>query len=350
MTSQPPFFVVGSERSGSTLFSLMLEHHPRLALVKGGEFDRAVALVGDDGTRPTSAELIAFAETDFEFYMTGERIDPDETHDENVRRWLEEARTRQEAEQVGGVVHKKYGRLPFVFPDARYIHLLRDGRDVTMSCIKKGWGHDVWHAADVWIEAETQWDVLCMRVDPDHTLEVRYEALVADTAGELDRVCGFLGIETRVDDMLSYPETTAYELPHPVMSEAWSTWPDEVVRLAEGRLGDALRDRGYELSGLEPRRPSQAELQLIRLRGRLSGMQARFGEYGLVTTTADTVGRRLRVQPLSDWATRRINETTGDNLTHTSAGVLEARSQQPGNASPENTSPENTGPETEVEA
>ena len=48
-----PVFLVGSERSGTTLLRLMLDHHPRLAFEH--EIDYVVDRVGEDGTFPDVA-------------------------------------------------------------------------------------------------------------------------------------------------------------------------------------------------------------------------------------------------------------------------------------------------------
>ena len=45
-----PTFLVGAERSGTTLLRLMLDHHPQVAFLH--EFEFAVDCVGDDGTCP----------------------------------------------------------------------------------------------------------------------------------------------------------------------------------------------------------------------------------------------------------------------------------------------------------
>ena len=47
---EEPIFLVGAERSGTTLMRLMLDSHPDVAF--GEEFEFAVTHIGADGTFP----------------------------------------------------------------------------------------------------------------------------------------------------------------------------------------------------------------------------------------------------------------------------------------------------------
>lgn len=47
---ESPVFLVGSERSGTTLFRLMLDHHPQIAFFF--EFEYAVAMMSPTGSSP----------------------------------------------------------------------------------------------------------------------------------------------------------------------------------------------------------------------------------------------------------------------------------------------------------
>jgi hypothetical protein len=87
--------------------------------------------------------------------------------------------------------------LPFIedlFPDARYVHLLRDGHDVVAS-FRDRWGYRSAARA-----ARTEWARyvraardLGARVGVERYLELRYERLVADPEAEARRLFLFLG-------------------------------------------------------------------------------------------------------------------------------------------------------------
>ncbi len=87
--------------------------------------------------------------------------------------------------------------LPFVeelFPDAQYVHLLRDGHDVVASH-RDRWGYRsaARCARGSWRKYVETCRVLGAGVGPDRFLELRYEALVADPEIELRRLFAFLG-------------------------------------------------------------------------------------------------------------------------------------------------------------
>ena len=79
-----------------------------------------------------------------------------------------------------------------VLPEARFIHLIRDGRDAALS-LRKLWfspGQDIATIAGDWqqrVRAGRQGGA-----EVEHYLEVRYENLVSDPGRELRRVCDFI--------------------------------------------------------------------------------------------------------------------------------------------------------------
>lgn len=95
-----------------------------------------------------------------------------------------------------------------IFPDARFIHIIRDGRDVALSYrgLWFGPGDDVMSSARFWSErinlARQQSKSL------KYYLEIRYEDLVTNTFEELQHICRFLGLQFQ-DSMLSYHKFSA---------------------------------------------------------------------------------------------------------------------------------------------
>jgi len=80
-----------------------------------------------------------------------------------------------------------------VFPDARYIHMIRDGRDAISSYVKAGIYSNVDEAAHRWSNSVTM-GCEFGKDNPERYLEVRYENLVQNPDKEIQRVCRFLGL------------------------------------------------------------------------------------------------------------------------------------------------------------
>ncbi|MDQ3814045.1 MAG: sulfotransferase [Armatimonadota bacterium] len=79
-------------------------------------------------------------------------------------------------------------------PEARFIHLIRDGRDVALS-LRGLWfapGHDMTTLARDWRSHITKARELSQRCR--HYLEIRYEDLVYDTTAELQKICDFVDL------------------------------------------------------------------------------------------------------------------------------------------------------------
>nr|WP_272508173.1 sulfotransferase [Salinibacter ruber] len=90
----------------------------------------------------------------------------------------------------GNVFHAE--AISEVFPDARFVHLLRDGVDVVASWLKyPPLKEDLEGAAGKW-----EWSVRLarqfMEKHPEKVIEVRYEDLVHDPEKELQSICEFL--------------------------------------------------------------------------------------------------------------------------------------------------------------
>lgn len=298
----PPFFVVGAQRSGTTLLRLMLDHHPRIAVPH--EFDFAVALVGDDGRWPELPRYYAFLEEHGSFRRSGFRVDRSLDYGALVEDFL---RQRQgDKPLVGMALHEHFDRVLHLWPQARFVHLLRDPRDVALSVIGRGWAGNVWVGVERWLEAERSWDRLTERVPPERRTQLRYEDLVREPATQLERVCRFLGVEY-ADPMLDYARDTTYAAPDPAVAERWRRRLSErEVALVEGRLGDLLTRRGYAPAAVAAARPGRLGRAWLRLDSRVRRVRQRVRGIGLPLVLADFLARRLHWAGLRERTRMRI--------------------------------------------
>jgi hypothetical protein len=153
-----------------------------------------------------------------------------------------------------------------VLPEARFIHVIRDGRDVAVSI------RDLWFGPDSIGECATWWvkQISTGRREASHVphyMEVRYEDLVLQTEHHLRRICRFLDLEFD-PCMLEYHRTSEERLAemdareveiHGLLRQSpqrtrIGRWKNEMaeseVRQFEAVAAPILRELGYELSGL----------------------------------------------------------------------------------------------------
>ena len=173
------------------------------------------------------------------------------------------------------------GLLERLFPDARFVHLIRDGRDAALSFLSvppalmtEGWGHpqDAAGFACQWATEVASARELGARVGGERYREVRYEALVADPGGELRAVCAFVGLEFdpamldyvgQTDSARKAHQQRLNEPPRRGVRE-WRTEMSESDRHAFEEVGGALlAELGYEV---ETRGTARAKLAAHRLR------------------------------------------------------------------------------------
>lgn len=307
-----PMFLVGAERSGTTLLRLMLDHHPEIAFFS--EFEFAVERMDESGRPPDLAAYHAWLRSDRLFLDSGFRIDPALPYPDLVRSFLEQKRRCDGKARCGATVHKAFDRLPHVWPSARYIHLLRDPRDVARSAIPMGWAGNLWCGAERWVEAEETWQRLEDALPRDRWLEVRYESLVREPQAELERICAFIGVAYH-PHMLSYPETTTYPAPDPAVAERWrASLSTDELSLVEARVGPLLEARGYAPSGAPVVAPTASDRRRLERQDRIARVRFRIDRFGPWLFVLEFVTRRLGLARLHGQVLRRMHVITRQHL------------------------------------
>ena len=301
-----PFFIVGSERSGTTLLRLMLDHHPLLAC--HFEFEHAVDMIQDDGSFPPIEEYRRWLPTQRSFSGSGVLIDPSLDFPQLVDSFLVQKRERDGKKLVGGTVHKHFDRLRYVWPEACFIHIIRDGRDVARSCVAMGWAGNGWGGADRWITAETLWDELRGKLSTSDYCEIRYEDLIREPRKVLTEICEFIGVEFD-ERMFRYAETSTYELPDPKLVHQWKVKAsEEEIRIMEAKMGEILVRRGYELSGLPELRVDERLAHRLEKEDRQARRRFRINRYGFMLLAMENLSRRLPFRPFHSHFSARIDE------------------------------------------
>lgn len=202
--------IVGSPRSGTTLLRFMLDSHPDLAIPpETGFLPTIQALTGTgDSLRELFHETItsfppeAPGWSDFgiaveEFRQALEHVSPFNLS-EGTRAFYRLYARRFRKSRYGDKT-PLYGRhmvyIQRLLPEAHFIHIIRDGRDVAAS-LRKRWfspGYDMATQAEYWrdnVQAARDQGKSC-----DSYCEVRYESLLQDPESILRPLCRFLELD-----------------------------------------------------------------------------------------------------------------------------------------------------------
>ncbi|MEJ1487439.1 MAG: sulfotransferase [Candidatus Sedimenticola sp. (ex Thyasira tokunagai)] len=135
MHAGSPVFIVGPVRSGSTFLRLMLDFHPDIN--NPGECDFLFDMVSDSGKYPGLNAYKNWLSTNMVFQAKVLKVDSNVEFRDLIHSFVSQLESENDVLTMN--VHRHFHRIPHLFPDARYIHLLRDPRDVARSCIGMEW-------------------------------------------------------------------------------------------------------------------------------------------------------------------------------------------------------------------
>ncbi len=302
-----PTFLVGAEQSGTTLLRLMLDSHPEVSFAE--EFEYAVEPVSDSGFIPSVPAARSHFELSRSFSTSGFQIDESLSFPELVNGFLESRQMQKEATVVGATLHFGFAKALKLWPDSRFIHLVRDPRDVAPARMAEGLAGNVWHGLDCWLRAEDEWAAVEPSIDPQRVLTVRFSDLIRDYDSALTSICSFLGVEYTAQ-MLDYSADTDYQAPSVNVAGDWRhTLSTDHVRLVEARVGDRLTALGYEPSGFGRASVGERQELLLQWEDRVGRVARRVGVFGVRLTVADMVARGLKIEPLQRSVRIKLNET-----------------------------------------
>ncbi len=296
-------FICGALRSGTTLLRLMLDHHPRLS--NPGEMDFLFECPLNDAGQPDVKAYRNYLQVNRIFLATGLPIDDLLDYRGLARSFVDGVRRPGKLLTIN--IHHHFDRIPEIFPDARYVHLLRDPRDVARSSVGMGWAGNVYRGVDHWIGSERSFEKLKSQVRADQVYEFKNEDLIADPERTLTALCGFLGVPYD-EKMLSYAEQSTYSEPDMSLVNQWKRLQTQYeVGLVEGRVGALLEERGYTPSGYRVVIPKGLERAKLNAQNRVGRLRTQVRRYGLLLIGLEIISRRLQIPGLKDMVQRRIN-------------------------------------------
>jgi hypothetical protein len=277
-----PVFVLGHSRSGTSLMCRLLRDHLRINFGSESQFivryhqrltrygdlaeERRLRWLLDDLSRE---RFFARSRQNFGFVFDIDRamraIEP-RTYAGALRGIFEQFAASQGMVRWGDKTPEYCRNLPLIhslFPDAQFVHVVRDGRAVAHSAFKMGFGpKNAYEAALEW--ARTLADVERFRdtLPPAQFLQVRYEDLLGDPTTTMANIAAFLGVEnhTEVAEVAS-PHLRAW-----VRQDNASKWKQQLswreIECFEAFAGTELAAYGYGLQ-FRPRNRRQSATERV---------------------------------------------------------------------------------------
>jgi hypothetical protein len=281
----PASFIVGSERSGTTLLATLIDRHPEIAVP------------------PETHFFVNTRKRSFDPYPEGKRADLMKNVTEGRRMKeagipVSELSARfsqypadlrhlfQAALETYAQTHNKricaektpshlfhVNRILECYPKARFIYIFRDGRDVVASLLKMPWrkNDSERRLIDYWTR--------CMELGfeydnrlPDQWLNIQYETLVQNPEATLGRVMRFIGLEF-VPSQLVPADPAAIESPR---KKVW--WHMAVTK---------------EIDASQVQKWRAADPAVVYLRTRLMRRQLVRAGYTVQLDALPTPGRRF---------------------------------------------------------
>ncbi len=139
-----------------------------------------------------------------------------------------------------------------LFPDAQYIHIVRDGRDVALSEFKAPFGaKNIFCAAHEWQKKIKMVHDFAETIPVSNFYEIRYEELLAEPVNVFTGLISFLGIDDtdgRLQEFIK--QNIAYDLKRDNSNKWKKQLTSRQKRLFERVAGSMLRHYGYEAGNL----------------------------------------------------------------------------------------------------
>jgi hypothetical protein len=282
MMHNGPIFIVGAPRSGTTLLQRMLRSHPRISSPTGESHFfipllRDEARFGDlsqvENVRALLEQMherwAEFLDTDFH----GVKFEIDSManaiHARGARRMSEvlDALFRINAEGEGKArwldktpyyIHH-IPALLMTYPDAQFVHIIRDGRDAVLSMLERAVDIRVFNVAagaKLWKHYVEAGRSAGKQLAPHQYMELRYEDILGEPVTSVRMLCEFLGEEFS-DKVIDFEKSCDPKTKTPLLKqgllesnrEKWRiSMSPRQIRTLESSAGDTLQACSYELA------------------------------------------------------------------------------------------------------
>jgi hypothetical protein len=299
--SPNPFaFIVGCPRSGTTLLGRMADAHPALAIIHETRwivrfFEKRTGITPDGLVTPDLVSALLDFRQFGELGIGPQALEPlldgaaPVPYSSFVTSIFDLYGAMHGKTLVGDKCPRYVRSLPLLhgfWPAARFVHLIRDGREVCLSIVNwrsadrilghfPTWASDRLSTAALWWE----WHVRLGRenrdlLTEDNYREVRYEALVAAPPAVCAEVCQFLQLPYS-DAMVRFHEGRVRTEPGLDAKQAWlpptvglRDWKSQMqqddLERFEALAGDLLEELGYPRAVSRPSLAARKHAQALR--------------------------------------------------------------------------------------
>ena len=318
----PPFFIVGHGRSGTTWLELTMNSHPEIACKGSGMFfGRDMPLYGDQRALPTALANTGDLKTWHDMrpnYWSRNTFEEDLPGlTKALADYTMGAELAESGKSLAGDRTPHYvsylEELHELYPEAKVIHVIRDGRDVAISNIHAIWqnardkggpvdlepevqrkrdayledrkkffengesiftGYRINQLSESWRDAVNKGREDGRRLFGNRYTEVRYEDLLDDPHAELERLFGFLGVDDSEKVVGRAVEENRFEKvtgrqrgqedpDHFNRKGVAGDWEEVFTnrdrRVFEEKAGETLAALGYGPDGATSRKPPTGE-------------------------------------------------------------------------------------------
>jgi hypothetical protein len=272
-----PVFVIGHARSGTSLLCSLMRRYLQISFGTESQFLMRVY-----------RELPRYGDLRNERHLR--RLVDDMSRERCFERWtmkfgfvLDKERVIQEASRGGrnyaSVLHATFSQLAAylgmerwgdktpeylhnlpvllsLFPNAQFVHIVRDGRDVALSTFKMYFGaSNAYRAAADWRRAILRINEFCSSLTTQQVLTIHYERLLEEPAETMGGLIDFLGIRNRG----ALQPVIVDDIPQQVRQDNSGKW-EQAMTMADQRMYEAIA--GDELRALGYPTPHRVERQL----------------------------------------------------------------------------------------
>ena len=260
-------FCFGMPKSGTTYLQMILDSHPEVSCPPEHQFDFIIKGLFDLFERYNQILQVVDSRTGKQGACGFQGEDVDYIFKVIVERAALRGARGKRVKWYGindNAIIDKLGAYSSLFPDALFIHIVRDPRAVTIS----SWHHNLRVEEDFLKRARdmdnwarfiaTRW-VECMekcttfkKANPNRVLFIRYEDLVDCTTDTLKIIFQFLDVDTSKETLREIEEATSIDRfkGNPFFRKGKSgAWKEELspktCSLIEGIAGDAMKNFSY---------------------------------------------------------------------------------------------------------